>query len=242
MDKLPIIQCVVVEDDQLGRALLADLIQQEEGLELLEIFKNTTGLRAYLANNSVDVLFLDIQMPGETGIDFLKATTTVPKIVLTTAYAHYAVESYYLKVLDYLLKPITEERFKKSVLKIKQVLSIERKAAAYELVMNDAQPDYLHIKSGAYEYKIPHSEIELLEASSEYIKYWTKETNYLVLGSLKKLMKSLPAHQFVQVHRSFIVPIAAIKGREKYNLILKNGKIIPIGKTYRQQVLSMLSF
>ena len=113
--------------------------------------------------------------------------------------------------------------------------------AAYELVTDTSQSAYLHIKSGAYEYKIPFSEIELLEASSEYIKYWTKDSNYLVLGALKKLMDALPAHQFIQVHRSFIVPIAAIKGREKYNLILKNGKTIPIGKTYRQRVLSRIA-
>ena len=116
---------------------------------------------------------------------------------------------------------------------------IEKKADAYEL-LTIPKKDYLHIKSGANEYKIAFDEIELLEASSEYIKYWTKGRYYMVLGALKKLKTQLPENQFIQVHRSFIVPISAIKGREKYTLLLKNGKRISIGKTYRQAVLKRL--
>ena len=242
MNKAALIQCAVVDDEKLARDLLTDLIHCEFDLTLAGVFKNTKGIRHFLTANTVDVLFLDIQMPGETGIDFLRTLDCPPKVVLTTAYAQYALESYDLEVLDYLLKPITEERFKKSLQKIKQVLIMERKAHAYELMLTNNQSTYLHIKSGASEYKIPYDEIELLEAASEYIKYQTKDKFYMVLGALKKVKLQLPPNQFMQVHRSYIVPLTAIKGREKYTLILKNGKRIPIGKTYRQEVLAQLSF
>lgn len=240
MDDTTIIKCAIVDDEKLARDLLEDLIRTEPKLQLIGTFKNTKNLRTFLNANAVDLLFLDIQMPEETGIDFLKTVTVLPKVVLTTAYPQYALESYDLEVLDYLLKPITEERFNKSMEKVKQLVSIEKKAAAYELINHPSEPTFLYLKSGANEYKIPYEEIELLEAASEYIKYWTKGRYYMVLGALKKVKEQLPAQQFIQVHRAFVVPIAAIKGREKYTLLLKSGKRIPIGKTYRQQVLKRL--
>ena len=120
MDKQTNISCAIVDDEKLARDLLEDLIRTEPILVLNGIFKNTSSLNFFLNTNSVDVLFLDIQMPGETGIDFLKSLTAKPKVVLTTAYPQYALESYDLEILDYLLKPITEERFKKSMQKVKR--------------------------------------------------------------------------------------------------------------------------
>ena len=242
MDNALNIRCAIVDDEKLARDLLTDLIQYEPALTLVGIFKNTTGIRTFLEAEIIDLLFLDIQMPGETGIDFLKSLDNPPKVIFTTAYAQFALESYDLEVLDYLLKPITEERFQKSLQKVKRLLTVEKKAIAYELSAVSKTSPYLHLKSGATEYKIAYEEIELLEAASEYIKYRTKDNLYMVLGSLKKLKDQLPADQFMQVHRSYIIPIAAIKGREKYILLLKNGKRIPIGKTYRQEVLARLGF
>ncbi len=236
------IQCVVVDDEKLARNLLEDLIRSEPGLELRGIFRSTTEVRGFLSRTSVDVLFLDIQMPGETGIDFLKTFDNGPKVVLTTAYSDYAIEGFDLNVFDYLLKPITEDRFYKCISRIKQTLLTEDKANAYSLIAHRHSQPYLQLKSGAYEYKITYDEILLFKASGEYIEYHTRKKKYLVLGSLKKLADKLSEDLFIQVHRSYIVPFPEIYAREKYMLLLKNGFAVPIGKTFRKKVLEKLRF
>lgn len=177
-------------------------------------------------------------MPNETGIDFLKNNTIQPKVIFTTAYSEYALESYDLDVADYLLKPITEERFNKAILKLINQLKTEEKAIAYELQEVVAN-DYIKIKSGAEVHKIYLNNLIRLQADGEYIKYICKEKTYLILGSLKKISTELPP-LFMQVHRSHIVALSEIKGRENYTLILNDHTQIPIGKTYRTKVLHQL--
>ncbi|MCB9500815.1 MAG: response regulator transcription factor [Deferribacteres bacterium] len=239
LDNTPI-KCAIVDDEKLARDLLQDLIQAEKDLQISGVFRATSALKDFLETVQIDVLFLDIQMPGQTGIDFLKQAEIAPKVVFTTAYAEYAVDGFDLAAFDYLVKPITEERFKKCIKKLRQVLLTERKAEAYELVANKNDAGFFYLKSGATEYKIAYNEILLLEAAGEYIKYTTQNKKYLVLGSLKKIAEILPSSMFLQVHRSYIVPIAEIKGRDHYNLILKNNLVVPIGKTYRKEVIRQL--
>ncbi|MCT4591224.1 MAG: LytTR family DNA-binding domain-containing protein [Carboxylicivirga sp.] len=202
-------------------------------------YKNTSLAKEVLkSDRSVDLIFLDIQMPNETGIDFLKNNTIQPKVIFTTAYSEYALESYDLDVADYLLKPITEERFNKAILKLINQLKTEEKAIAYELQEVVAN-DYIKIKSGAEVHKIYLNNLIRLQADGEYIKYICKEKTYLILGSLKKISTELPP-LFMQVHRSHIVALSEIKGRENYTLILNDHTQIPIGKTYRTKVLHQL--
>lgn len=235
------IKCAIVDDEKLARDLLQDLIQLDDNLELKGRFKNTYELKAFLKHSSIDLLFLDIQMPAETGIEFLKKTTISPKVVFTTAYAEYAAESYELEVIDYLLKPITEERFLKCMKKVYNVLDTEKKAEAYEIIINKHENDFFYLRSGARQYKIAYSEVTLFEAEGEYIVYHTIQGKYMILGSLKKLAFELPQDKFIQVHRSYIVPLSNIKGREKYSLLLSDGQKIPIGKTFSSLVLKKLT-
>lgn len=232
--------CIVIDDEKFARDLIENLLKPFPDFYLVGKYKNT-GLakKALQDKHEIDIIFLDIQMPEESGIAFLKTNKIKPKIILTTAFLDYALEGFDLDVVDYLLKPITEQRFHKAIKKVKERIETEAKAKAYEIseIKNN---DYLHIKSGASEHRLFFNELIRLEAYGEYIRYITTNKEYLVLGSLKNLISKLPA-QFIQVHRSHIISLNEVKGREKYTLILNNLTEIPIGKTYRTWVLSKIN-
>ncbi|NLR91675.1 LytR/AlgR family response regulator transcription factor [Flammeovirga agarivorans] len=239
MKTTPTYKCLIIDDEQFARELIADYLKSFPEFEVVGKCKNTLMAKEVLASEDVvDVIFLDIQMPEETGIEFLKKHSVQPKIVFTTAYAEYAVESYHFDVADYLLKPITEERFGQMIQKLKKQLDTEEKAKAFELleiIPNDA----IKIKTGASTVKIYFNELLHLQAEGEYIKYITKDKSYLVLGSLKKIAEELPP-LFIQVHRSHIVALSKVKERKNYTLFLHDQSQIPIGKTYRSKVLERL--
>lgn len=231
--------CIIIDDERFARELIADYLNAYPEFVVVGKYKNTLLAKKFLESNScIDLIFLDIQMPNETGIEFLKNNSIKAKVIFTTAYSEFAVESYALDVIDYLLKPISEERFNKAIKKLKYQLKIEEKAKAFEL-LEIAPNDFIKIKSGAEIFKIYFSELIRLQADGEYIKYITKEKTYLILGSLKKILTKLPP-LFIQVHRGHIIALSEIKGRENYTLILKDFTHIPIGKTYRTKVLQHL--
>ncbi len=237
LDKL--YNCIIIDDERFARELIADYLKDYPQFVVLGKYKSTSLAKDILQSETVvDVIFLDIQMPNETGVEFLKNNDIQPKVIFTTAYSEYALESYDLDVVDYLLKPINQERFDKAIQKLQHQLETESKAKAFEL-LEIANNDYIKIKSGAAIHKIYFNELVRLQADGEYIEYITEYKNYLVLGSLKKLSKQLP-NSFLQVHRSHIIALSHIKGREKYTLILDDFTKIPIGKTYRTTVLNAL--
>ncbi len=231
--------CIIIDDERFARELIADYLKQHPQFVVVGKYKSTILAKDILQSATiVDVIFLDIQMPNETGIEFLKHNNIRSKVVFTTAYSEYALESYDLQVVDYLLKPINQERFDKTIQKLQHQLDTESKAHAFEL-LEVTNNDYIKIKSGAEIHKIYFNELVRLQADGEYIKYITEHKNYLVLGSLKKLSEQLPS-SFLQVHRSHIIAVSQLKGREKYTLILNDFTQIPIGKTYRTRVLNAL--
>ena len=230
------LKCIIVDDEKLARDLLEDLIRHEKRLELIARCKNTFELEQALATHSPDLIYLDIQMPKETGAQFLRRNDLKAKVIFTTAYRNYAIEGFELDVLDYLLKPITEERFKKSLQKVYQAFTIEEKARVFDLI-EESKEQSITIKSGYDEYKLLLSEILFIESDGEYVRYHTQDKKYLVLTALKKLEKQLPEQIFIRTHRSYIVRKDLIKGREGYELILKDNTRVPIGKTYRKKVL-----
>ncbi len=231
--------CIIIDDERFARELIADYLKDYPEFVIVGKYKNTSLAKEVLeSGSSIDLIFLDIQMPNETGIEFLKNNTIQPKVIFTTAYSEYAIESYDLNVADYLLKPITEERFNKAIEKLKSQLKTEEKAKAYELI-EIGHSDFIKLKAGAEVHKIYFSELIRLQADGEYIKYICKDKTYLILGSLKKIAADLPP-QYIQAHRSHIIALTEIKGRENYTLILDDLTQIPIGKTYRTKVLQRL--
>ncbi len=237
--KEQIYNCIIIDDERFARELIADYLKKYPQFKIIGKYKNTSLAKEVLQSRTrIDVIFLDIQMPNETGIEFLKNNNIQTKVIFTTAYSEYALKSYDFEVIDYLLKPINEERFDKAVNKLQNRLETESKAKDFEL-LEIKDKNYIKIKSASEIHKIYFDELVRLEAAGEYIKYITNNKNYLVPGSLKKMSEQLPA-SFLQVHRSHIIALSQIKGREKYMLILNDFTKIPIGKTYRTIVLQAL--
>lgn len=230
-----ILNCLVVDDEKLARELLADLISRHVDLNLVAGCRNIRDAKDSLKNHRVDIIFLDIQMPGTTGIEFLRQEDVEAKVIFTTAYKDYAVEGFELEATDYLLKPITEDKFQISVNKARKLFELESKAQAFEKIEASNQA-YIHIRSGYDDYKLYHHEITYIESDGEYAWFYTVNSKYLVLTALKKLEEELPSEKFTRIHRKYIIRRDLIKGREGNNIILMDNTSFPVGKTYRKKV------
>jgi DNA-binding LytR/AlgR family response regulator len=231
--------CLIIDDERFARELIMDYLKDFPQFTVVGKYKSTLLAKEVLTSEiPIDLIFLDIQMPKETGIEFLKGNSISAKVIFTTAYSEYAIESYNLDVTDYLLKPISQDRFNKAIEKLLLQLDIEEKAKAFEMsaITNN---DYLKIKSGSNVHKIFFNELIRLQADGEYIRFFTPQQTYLVLGSLKKIIGELPKG-FIQVHRGHIIALSQIRARESYELTLHDFSKIPIGKTYRTEVLKRL--
>lgn len=227
------IKCLVVDDEELARTLLENYISKLPHLELVAKCKNPLEAMTVLQAQRVDLLFLDIQMPELTGVEFLKTLTQKPLVIFTTAYSEYAIEGYSLDILDYLLKPFSLERFIQAVNKAKQRLTTKE-------VKNpsaETPKDHILVKSEHKIHRIKFDDIFYIQSMREYVAYHTPEGRILSLNSLKKLEKELPEQQFIRTHKSYIVAIHKIKTLEG-NLIHVRQEKLPIGAMYKDAVLA----
>jgi DNA-binding LytR/AlgR family response regulator len=229
-----ILTCVVVEDEPLARNLLEQYILKVSHLQLVKSFSNPLAALDFLRNNSIDILFSDIQMPEITGISLLKILPKKPLVILTTAYSEYALEGYELDVVDYLLKPITLERFLKAVEKATQRFSPVSSVPPSEIFLPiEPSPQSIFVKDGTKLVKIRLNEILYIEGLKDYVSIYTKEKKVVTLQTLKSLEAQLIPHQFIRVHHSYIVSFEAIDAIEKEKIQI--GKVwIPISDTYRK--------
>jgi len=233
--------CIIVEDEPLARSLLENYIQKVPYLNLIQSFSDPLKALEFLRDNSVDILFSDIQMPEITGITLLKILQKKPLIILTTAYSEYAIEGYELDVLDYLLKPITFERFLKSVEKASVRLNANNGANIEKNVLdNDSvnsiaesvQP-YIFVKDGTKLVKIKLSEIMYIEGLKDYVSIYTPTQKVVSLQTLKALELQLPEKQFIRIHNSYIVSLGWIEIIQREKILI--GKVyLPISDTYRK--------
>jgi DNA-binding LytR/AlgR family response regulator len=234
--------CIIVEDEPLARNLLSAYISKVPRLELKQSFSNALDALEYLRENPVDVLFSDIQMPEVTGITLLKLLKTKPLIFLTTAYSEYALEGYELEVYDYLLKPISFERFLKAVEKgiarldgnVSQPIS-----TIIQEVQSAPNQDYIFVKDGTKLVKINLSDILYIEGLKDYVCIYTPQKKIISLQTMKSLEASLPSDRFVRVHNSFIIAFSAIEEIEKDRLVI-NKSTIPISDTYKKAFREMI--
>lgn len=231
------LRCVIVEDEPLARNLLEQYIQKVPSLELVRSFASPLEALEYLRQHEVDVLFSDIQMPEITGVTMLKILQKKPLVVLTTAYSEYALEGYELDVVDYLLKPITFERFLKAIEKLSQRLSsaqlpkitTQPPATSAEVAKNA----FIFVKDGTKLVKIRLTDIRYIEGLKDYVTIHLPDRKVVSLQTMKSLEQQLPPDQFIRIHNSFIVSFEAIESidREKVQV----GKVfLPISDTYRK--------
>ncbi len=230
--------CIIVEDEPLARSLLENYIQKIPYLQLVQSFADPMKALEFLRENTVDILFSDIQMPEITGITLLKILQKKPLIILTTAYSEYAIEGYELDVLDYLLKPITFERFLKSVEKASLRLTTNQppmtpEKTVQETVVSELIQPFIFVKDGTKLVKIRLSEILYIEGLKDYVTIHTTQQKVISLQTLKVLETQLPENQFIRIHNSYIVALEWIEAiqREKVQI----GKVfLPISDTYRK--------
>ncbi|MBL7870670.1 MAG: response regulator transcription factor [Cyclobacteriaceae bacterium] len=227
------LNCVIIEDEPLARNLMIDYVKKVPSLNLVQAFSNPLEALEALRALSVDVLFLDIQMPELTGISLLKVLTKKPFIILTTAYSDYALEGYELDVADYLLKPVTFERFLKAVDKVMQRAEAELKPVIAIGESTSSAAPYVFVKDGTKLVKVTLDEILYVEGLKDYVTIHTKTQKIVTLQRLKTLEEQLPADKFIRIHNSYIIALSAIDVVHK-NEVQIGSASLSVGDTYRK--------
>ncbi len=217
------ITAVIIDDEPNAIELLQGYIKKLSFIECIRSFRNPIEALVFLKEYSVDLIFLDINMPQLSGISFIKTLENPPKIILTTAYSEYAVESYEYQVTDYLLKPISFERFLKAVLKIKDTIE--------EPELQKTTNDIIYIKSGQQQFKTSIKDILYLQKDGNYISYITKEKNILARQSIKNALDELGTG-FIQIHKSTIINVNHISAFDSNSVTINSTKL-SIGQSYK---------
>lgn len=230
------IKCIIVEDEILAQEVIQSHLQKIDRLELVGVYRNAPEALEALNTKEVDVMFLDIRLPGMSGLNFLRSLTNPPLVILTTAYAEYAIEGYELNVIDYLLKPISFERFAKTIDKITEGRLFTPVVREQEKVSGD----HIFIKSNSKFFKVNFSNIMYIEGMKDYLKIHTKEYALITHQTMGEIEKILPAGQFMRVHKSFIVAVSFIKTIYGNTVELDNVSI-PIGINYKEGVMNFIS-
>lgn len=226
------IRCLVVDDERLALEVMEGYIEKVPFLHLEMLCSTPLQALDFLSRNAVDVVFLDIEMPGLTGLQFLQTLKNPPAVVLTTAYPQFAVDAFELNATDYLLKPIPFQRFLTAVQKVQSKL-LER-AASIAPVEQEFKPSegYIFIKSGTKTVRIDLAEILFIEGKKDHVLIKTDRSSISTQVSLSGLLEKLPNEQFLRVHRSFIVALAKIETIERNRIMIEKTEI-PVGDFYR---------
>ncbi len=243
------INVIIVDDEPLAQDVLETYLEKIPELTLVRKCNNAFEADEALKSNSIDLMFLDIQMPQLTGIDFLKTLLKPPLVIFTTAYSNYAIEGFELNALDYLLKPISVERFMKAVNKAIDQIDLQRKESPAAGHGNQASaveegPDYIFVKADKKLVKVNFDEVIYIEGLKDYVIIRLENTRVITLQTMKSLEDKLPPSMFKRIHRSYIVNIG------KINAIVGNmvevtekgqTKHLPVGKNYRDELLEMIN-
>lgn len=236
------INCIAVDDEPLALEKMKGYIAKVEYLNLLDTFDNGIDAVNYLKANTVDLIFLDIQMEDFTGIQLLESMKEYPKVILTTAYDKYALKGYELEVTDYLLKPISFPRFLQSVEKVYASLekeyNYEHEIESLEKSVG-LEKDFIFVKSDYKLQKVKFDDIQYIEGMKDYLRIVTPQKRLMVLQNFKKMEDVLPDEKFIRVHKSYIISINKIESIGKKSLIIGD-QHIPIGESYKKQFFDFL--
>jgi len=228
--------CAIIDDEPLAREGIARYVKEVDFLQLIHTCENPVELMQLRDQQRVDLLFLDIQTPKMNGIDFLKIVQKPPIVIITTAFPSYALEGFQLNVLDYLVKPITLDRFLRSANKARDYHDLLQRA---EGNAGAATADYFFIKCGSKFEKIHFADILYVEGMQNYVTIYTRKGKYVTLLYLKNLEENLDSQAFIRVHKSYIVSIDKIEGIEGNEIFIQSHRI-PISRNYREQVIEQV--
>ena len=227
------LKCIIIDDEPVARKVLQGFIEEIDFLELTGQAENPLKAMPLLHDNEIDIIFLDINMPKTNGIDFLKSSMTQANIIMTTAYAEYAVEAYGLDVLDYLVKPIAFDRFLKACNKAKEMKALKGTTGN----QSNKTSDHFFIKCDNQIEKVFYADLIYAEAMLNYVMLYTNSKKMMVYITIKSLEEQLPSDIFIKVHKSFIVNINKIKSIEGNILDIGNAKIA-ISQNLREKVIN----
>ena len=230
------IKCIIVDDETLAQEVIKNHLQQVDRFELVGTFRTAQEALQALHTQEIDLMFLDIRLPGMSGLQFLQSLSNLPLVVLTTAYAEYALEGYEFNVIDYLLKPISFDRFLKTVNKIvdgKMLPQLSKDPGK-------AMGDYFFVKSNSKFFRVNFAAISYIEGMKDYLKIHTRENTLITHQTMTDMEKLLPAGQFIRVHKSYIVAISHIRAIYG-NSVEVDSQTIPIGISYKDKVMELIS-
>lgn len=230
------LKCVIVDDEPLAREGLTKYVEVIDFLELRGTAENPLGLNKLLDNEAIDLIFLDIQMPLMSGLDFLKIKTDLPMVIITTAFPSYALEGFQFDVMDYLLKPITFNRFFKAANKAREYHLLRSRKNENMPEREEEKTNFFFIKCDNKYEKINTPDILYVQALQNYVMIYTEKTKYMTLLPLKTVEENLDTRHFMRVHKSFVVSIKRIETIENNEVIIQNHRI-PISRNLREEVL-----
>lgn len=222
------ISTIVVDDDRVFQTILAGFIKKTDKLDLIKVFSNPIDAINFLNQHRVDLIFLDIEMPDMTGLQFIKALQYRPGIVLITSKEEYAVKAFEHNVTDYLVKPLEDySRFLEAVKRVKNSIN------------HASKPEYFFVKVDSKLVRINFRDISYIEAYGDYVKIFVEDKNYITFSTLKSILQKLPVEYFLQVHRSYIIRLDKVDFVEGNNLSINN-KLVPFSKKMRDEILGKI--
>ena len=224
------LKCIITDDEPIARKGLQNYVERIDFLELVGVCEDAIQLNNQLKSQQADLLFLDIEMPYMTGIELLNSLSNPPKVIITSAYAEYAIKGYDLEVSDYLLKPISFDRFLKAVNKV------------YDQLISSQTPvvqDYLFVKTSLKLEKIRFNDMRFIEGVENYVAIYTSDGKIITHTTLRTILQKLPPERFVQVHKSYLVNIDKIDAIEGNLLGIGKNKI-PLSRTYKETALEII--
>ncbi|MTB50209.1 LytTR family DNA-binding domain-containing protein [Lewinella sp. W8] len=230
--------CLIIEDQLPAQRILQRYVDQVDDLECVGSFTDPVAALAYLKENDVDLLFLDIHLPKISGMEFLEILPKRPHVILTTAFSEYALKGYEFSVVDYLLKPISLDRFQQAVEKVFKLESLASGQAGE--VSTAAGPDHLFVKADRTIYRINIEDIVYIKADEDFTHLHTQDQHYFLSHNLKHWETTLPPDRFCRIHKSYLVNIDRVRKIESNQVFTELGEV-PIGRSYREQFMQRVS-
>lgn len=224
--------CIIVDDEPLARKAIQKLIDQTDNLESIGTFNGAEAATVFLENNDVELVFLDIQMPGVNGIEFARTISKATFVIFTTAFSEFATDSYEVDAIDYLIKPIKLERFKKGVEKVQTYLKL-LKANPAESKIENVDQDYIFVRADRKMFKVHFNSILFIEGLKDYVVMHTENQKVITLMNIKTIHDQLPKSMFVRVSKSYIINIKQIDSVDNNTVYIGRNEI-PIGNIYRE--------
>ncbi|MDC0468048.1 LytTR family DNA-binding domain-containing protein [Bacteroidia bacterium] len=228
--------CIALDDEPLALDIIEAYVKKHPELNLIARCNNADEASKVLNSQHIDLMFLDIQMPGVTGLNFVRSLKNKPLFMFTTAYSEYAIDGFELDAIDYLLKPIAYDRFEKAIEKAKEYYTIKNNSGLTE---SDLENDFIFVKANQQLIKLAYGEILYVEAFADYVKIFLNDRKIVTLQTMKKMEAKLPSDIFSRVHRSFIVNRKVVQSFST-SVCEVNGEKIPVGKNYKNDFIKLM--